>query len=366
MQALMHGRKSDWSLLPGVGSAFSAILAVILSFIVSSSFRLSAEAPRPFKTIDLNRARITAQGCENKWKDWLTRVIWLDEQHFAVALWAAGCPSDSPSGGSTIVVAVFDMAGSLQGSIHRDDLTTFAKGPRGTLVGSSWRNAEIFGADLKVEQIFDCPANSEPCGISLAPGDGQRDGPSDGSREGLGSEFALCSGVSGHQLCDYYRGRPAMKVSSANDTASEATDPYTGLAVSGFRAAWQVSAAETWTFKGGTLTRIGADGASSAVSAENFVGTNGGGCDGQMSGSEPRRFLAVCRGAHWYSDGMFDSIFGFSRVVLFEVPSGRQITRLDGPVAVNAELSPSGKSLAVVRGSKIRLYDVTLLESKSR
>jgi hypothetical protein len=55
---------------------------------------------------------------------------------------------------------------------------------------------------------------------------------------------------------------------------------------------------------------------------------------------------------------MFDAIFGFSRVVLFEVSSGHLVMRIDGPAFTSAALSPYGKRVATLRGSKVRLYEV--------
>jgi len=55
---------------------------------------------------------------------------------------------------------------------------------------------------------------------------------------------------------------------------------------------------------------------------------------------------------------MFDAIFGFSRVVLFDVSTKTVIKRIDGPAYVSAALSPSGKRVAILKGGKVRLYEV--------
>jgi hypothetical protein len=99
------------------------------------------------------------------------------------------------------------------------------------------------------------------------------------------------------------------------------------------------------------------DGNSSLVNPTNFVGDNGGNCNGQLSEAQPRRFLATCVGTHWYSDGMLDNIFGFSRSVLFDVTTKSIIGRFDGSAFISAALSPSGRKIAILKGQKVRLYD---------
>lgn len=89
----------------------------------------------------------------------------------------------------------------------------------------------------------------------------------------------------------------------------------------------------------------------------DFVGNNGGGCKGQLSDASPRRFLATCVGTHWYSDGMFDNIFGFSHTVLFDVAKNSVMGKIDGSAFIESALSPSGRKIAVLKGAKVRLYD---------
>ncbi len=125
-------------------------------------------------------------------------------------------------------------------------------------------------------------------------------------------------------------------------------DPFTRASSS----SWRVSQSENWLFKGGHLTRIGADGKSSLVSPTDFVGDQGGGCGGELSEELPRRFLATCVGTHWYSDGMFDSIFGFSHVVLFDVSTGNIIGQVDGSAYISSALSPSGREIAILKAKR--------------
>lgn len=316
----------------------------ILALGLSLSSLLAVQSPPPLKTIDLNKVKFHGAGCLTKWRDGYSHVIWLDDQYFAVFLLSAGC-SDAPANPKPAgEVAVFDSSGSVVAASHRDDLISIFRGPRGTAAALSRGKIELLDNQLRPIQSLVCPDESKSCGITLAPS------------SAANSEFALCSAKDSQRICDFYHEWPAVRVSSA--TISEAEDPYTHLVSSGYHAQWRVGSEETWAFSDGLLKRLRADGNSSLVSPEDFVGKNGGGCDGELSETEPRRFLAVCAGTHWYSDGMFDSIFGFSRVVVFDVPAGRIISRIDGPEFTSATLSPSGKLVAVLKGSKVRLYQV--------
>jgi hypothetical protein len=316
---------------------------------ISLSSLLAAQSPKPLKTIDLNRVKIAAPERDSKWQGY-SKVFWLDDQHFAAFLSAATCsgavaPCAAAHPQPSVEVAVFDSAGAAQTAARRDGLISVARGPRGTIAGFSWGKIELLDTQLHLKQSLDCPNESKSCGITLAPS------------SAFNSEFAVCSNANAQQVCEFYRGWPAEKVSSGTTAVSAAENPYTHAADVG-NASWQVGDGETWSFNNGLLTRAGVGRASSPVSSEDFVGKNGGNCEGQLSASEPRRFLAVCTGAHWYSDGMFDAIFGFSSVVLFDVPSGHQVMRIDGPAFTSAALSPSGKKVATLRGSKVRLYEV--------
>jgi hypothetical protein len=290
---------------------------------ISLSSLLVAQSPTPLKTIDLNRVKIYGQACESKWREGLSRVIWLDDQHFAAFHFAATC-SDARE------VAVFDSAGFARAAARLDGLLSVSRGPRGTIAGVYPRKIELLDTQLRLKQRLDCPNGPKGCWITLAP------------NSALNSEFAVCSHSDAQQVCEFYRDWPAEKVSSGTTAISGTEDPYTHAVYIG-HPSWQVGNGETWSFDNGQLTRAGVGKASSLVSSKDFVGKNGGHCEGQLSASEPRRFLAVCTGTHWYSDGMLDAIFGFSRVVLFEVPSGHQVMRVNGPAFTSAALSPLWK-----------------------
>jgi hypothetical protein len=59
-----------------------------------------------------------------------------------------------------------------------------------------------------------------------------------------------------------------------------------------------------------------------------------------------------------YTDGDLDSIFGFSRIAVFDVETRHMLLRIDGPAYTTALMSPSGKTVAVAHGNTIRLYKV--------
>jgi hypothetical protein len=320
-------------------------VASIFVLGISLSTSLAAQSPTPLKTIDLNKIKIHGQACESNWRDGFSQVVWLDDQHLAAFLLTATCSDAVAPPQPAGEVAVFDSAGSAQAAARREGLISVSRGPRGTIAGLSWGKIELLDTQLRLKQSLDCPNGSQSCGITLAPS------------SAFDSEFALCSKVDAQQVCEFYRDWPTEKVSSKTTATSAPENPYTHAANIG-HASWQVADGETWSFNNGRLTRAGVGKSPSLVSSEDFVGKNGGNCEGELSASEPRRFLAVCTGAHWYSDGMFDAIFGFSRVVLFDVPSGHQVMRIDGPAFTSAALSPSGKRVATLRGSKVRLYEV--------
>jgi hypothetical protein len=315
-----------------------------MGFLVG--FSLAAQTPRRTKTVDLNSLKLAGSKCGTKWQEGGSQLIWVDDNRFAVSLWAAPCPDHPPFETSSKEVVVFDSSGSLQSTARRDDIISIARGPRGTIAGSVSGRLVLFDAQVRPTQTLDCPDGSQACGITLAPD------------HELNSDFAVCSSAKAQQVCDFYNGWPASKLSSTKVAGPGSQDPYTRLASGRFNAEWRVSADEIWSFSNGRLKRSSDGKRMSVISGEDYVGQNGGGCDGQVSAVEPRRFLAVCTGTHLYSDGMFDAIFGFSRVVLFEIPSGRIIARISGPEDVSATLSPSGKHLAVLRASRVQIYRV--------
>jgi hypothetical protein len=105
---------------------------------------LPAQSPTPLKTIDLNSVKIHGQACESKWRDGFSRVIWLDDQHFAVIHFAATC-SDARE------VAVFDTAGSGKAAARLDGLLSVSRGPRGTIAGVYAGKIELLDTQLRLK-----------------------------------------------------------------------------------------------------------------------------------------------------------------------------------------------------------------------
>jgi hypothetical protein len=319
----------------------------ITALVCSLSFLLTlfspAQPPKSFKTIDLNKAKIAGSTCQINLQDGLSSVIWLDEQHLVASSFSARCSSAPSIPPAAAEAVVFDITGSVQATDRRSGTMFFSKGPRGTIAALGSGEIELLDAQLHRQQTIECPNSSKGCGITLAP------------NSTFDSEFAVCSTIDQQeQVCDFYSGWPAVTFRQAK---SQPENPYSHLVNSGLHTSWQVASGETWFFNNGRLTASDANKVFSPVSSEDFVGKEGGGCDGHLSEVEPRRFLAVCTGTHWYSDGMFDAIFGFSRVVLFDVSTRSVIKRIDGPAYVSASLSPSGKRVAILKGGKVRLYE---------
>ena len=322
------------------GSLPMKVAAPIFVLGISLNLLLTAQSPKPFRTVDLTRAKIAGSQCQIKLPEGLSSVVWLDDERLMASSFAAQCQDESASPATATEVVVFDIAGSVQAT-ERTAVTLFAKGPRGTIAAMRSGEIELLDVQLHHQQTLTWPNSPKSCGITLAP------------NSLLDSEFAVCSvEVPQQQVCDFYRGWPAVMFRRAN---SQPEDPYSHLVD---RHAWKVGINEIWFFSNGHLTRSEANKVSSPVSSEDFVGKDGGGCNGYLSEVEPRRFLAVCIGTHWYSDGMFDAIFGFSRVILFDVSSRSPIQRIDGPAYISAALSPSGKRVAILKGGKVRLYQV--------
>jgi hypothetical protein len=130
-------------------------------------------------------------------------------------------------------------------------------------------------------------------------------------------------------------------------------NPFTHIASN----EWQVLPGEKWFFKNGQLTSLTHNWRRSLVNPTDFIGNNGGHCDGQLSEAIPMRFLATCIGTHWYSDGDLNAIFGFSHTLLFDVSTKSIIGRVDGSAFISSALSPSGRQIAILKGGKVRLYD---------
>lgn len=142
-------------------------------------------------------------------------------------------------------------------------------------------------------------------------------------------------------------------------------DPYQQMALSGisapghFGVVWKVTPSELWYFDGfGTLFSVDARGDTRKISPEHHWMGNAseGGCSGQLSVSEPRLFLAMCRGVLFYTDGYLDSLFQYWRTAVFDVSSKKLLARFSG--GGQKALSPSGGVVAVEDKDEVRLYRI--------
>lgn len=319
------------------------VAAFVCTFGVSFSRLLAGQPGGPFKTIDLSGVKIAGFACQVKFRDGLSRVIWLDEQRLAVSSPWVRCSSAPRIGVSATAAVVFDVTGSVEATTRRPAVMSFSKGPRGTFAALSTGEIELLNAQLQRQQSIECPNSSEPCDIILAP------------NSAFDSEFAVCTCLDKErQACDFYRGWPAVPF---RRTQSQPEDPYSHV-VKGGPPGWLVGPGEMWFFHDRRLTASDANQVLSTVTSEDFVGTNDSGCRGQISAVEPRRLLVMCTGIRLDTDGTFDAIFGFSRVVIFDVSTRTLIKRIDGPSFISAAISPSGKKVAILKGGKVRLYEV--------
>ncbi|MGA7318517.1 MAG: hypothetical protein WBX22_31640 [Silvibacterium sp.] len=156
---------------------------------------LPGQSLKPFKIVDLNKAKISGSTCQIELPEGLSSVMWLDERHLMASSFAARCPSALPSPTVGAEAAVFDITGSVQATDRRSNAVFFSKGPRGTIAALGSGEIELMDAQLHREQTITCPNGSKSCRISLAPS------------PALDSEFAVCSTVDRQQqVCDFYSG----------------------------------------------------------------------------------------------------------------------------------------------------------------
>lgn len=240
--------------------------------------------------------------------------------------------------------------------IRRDDAFAVLRGTAGTVLVGHGNVIDLMDTELRTQQTITCSTEKAPCSLFTPPSSAD-------------SDFAVYSQTASFQNCNFYRGQPAARAPEqassfpitngvAHTPYKEVTLPDTIQTSTYNRAAWRVSKSETWYFdKRGELTSLNVDGATSPVSTEQWTPKESN-CTGDPSTSEPRRFLAICVGTHFYTDGELDAIFGYSRIALFDVASRRILTRIDGAAYTFAASSPSGKLIAVTHDKKVRLYRV--------
>ncbi len=320
-------------------------LAKMFAFEVAASCSLLSSVPaqslKPRSVIDIAHVRIDGAVCKVHFPADFSDIRWIDDSRLLASTYLAHCNNATATDPKRFEAqaVLFDVRGSILATAH-SHAELYTKGPQGTVAAIQVGEIELLNDQMHSERTLPCPNKSKTCGINLDRSPARS------------TDFAVCSSLDQRtQLCDFYSGWPATR--GRQEALPVREDPFTRTA----DGTWAVSSKESWTFKSGQLTRIEKNGSNSLVFPTNLVGENGGSCEGQLSEVLPRRFLATCVGTRWYSDGMFDSIFGFSHTVLFDVSTKDLVGRIDGGAFITSALSPSGRQIAILRGGKVRLYE---------
>jgi hypothetical protein len=304
---------------------------------------------KPFATVNLNIDKGNVGGCDAKWT--INRSVWIDEEHLVARLLRSCRISNSKHWKTEEELAFIDTRARVR-TVSKDKVFAVMRGPSGTLLVGHDDEVDLMNSELQVLQTIRCPTEKRACGVFPSPAGA--------------NDFALCSVSGDVENCNFYRGLPSVQVTGDQPSfpvpskishSPFATLPETVKAWNN-RSEWKVSEDEVWYFdKDGILSGLNSNGSPSPVSTEKWTPTDSN-CTGDISATEPRRFLATCVGTHFYTDGDLDAIFGFSRIALFDVTSRRILARINGPAYTSAALSPSGKSFAVTHDRKVRLYRV--------
>lgn len=280
-------------------------------------------------------------------------MAWTDEDHLVGSLYYLCNNPDPKARKAQVELAVFDTNGQARARV--DPTTSIARGPAGTVLVGHGSEVAIMDMELQTVQTLACPAGPGSCLIFnpwWSP---------------AAFDFALCPSDALKEDCFFYRGMPPDRLSgkglapsvsgvAIGDRYEELTQSNYGPLRGGALPAWRVSADELWFFDDrGLLTMRDSKGSTRPIMKERWKQA---GCAGHLSVSEPRRFLAVCNGTHFYTDGDLDALFGYSRIALFDVATRSIIARIDGPSGTSATLSPSGSLIATWNGDKIRLYRI--------
>ncbi len=312
----------------------------------------TASAITPFKTLDLSPLAPKATWCDGSWVLFPNTAIWVDNKNLVVWL-IASCTTQDRQKSKSLSELVFVTTDGKAKVLQSTDTVRLARGPAGAVLVGRGVTVDLMRPNLKVEQSLACPAN-KVCAVFPSP---------TGSAK---SDFALCSILGTTEHCDFYQGLPAQLSGPGADLAIQGSgtpkDPYPnvaatyGISTSPYsRMAWRVDDDHVWYFdKHGVLTSSKVGRSPEPVSSERWT-PNDGNCSGEVSAIEPRRFLAICVGAHFYTDGDLDAIFGYSRIALFDVDSKQIVARIDGPAYTSATLSPDGRQIAVIHRERVKI-----------
>lgn len=312
----------------------------------------NASAITPFKTLDLSDFAPKPSWCDGSWVVFPNTAIWIDDKNLVAWLITTCTPEDRQKSKSLSELVFVTSDGKTQ-VLQVTDTLRLGRGPAGTVLIGRGATVDLMKPNLQIEQSIECPGE-KVCAVFPSPSGWDK------------SDFALCSVVSSSERCDFYKGVPAQSSEPGADLPTQGAgiprDPYPdvaleeGISASPYsRRAWRVGDDEVWYFdKQGTLTGSRTGRSPAPVSSERWTPKDGN-CSGEMSAIKPRRFLATCVGAHVYTDGDLDSIFGYSRIALFDVTSKQILTRIDGPAYTSATLSPDGRQIAVIHRERVKI-----------
>jgi hypothetical protein len=328
--------------------------ALIVLFVTSVMPAFGGPNPTPIATINLDSIDRGADRCDGKWELVSTYVIWIDETHMALRLFDYCDSHDRNDRRNKERLVTVNSDGHIVGT-WSDEWFAMIKGPEGTLLVNHAHSVDLMDRTLRTEQTIKCPEEKAVCWVFAPP-------------VRTDSDFAVCYKAERAQNCIFYRGRLGAEIKEASfplSNESSVESPYKVIplpSLVGFspNAVWKVSESEFWYFnKDQVLTSTTSNAGTGTSTIADWKPPRDTACGGDLSASAPHRFLAVCTGSYFYTDGLLDSIFGYSRIELFDVNSHRSLTRIDGPADTSASLSPSGKIIAVVtHDGKLRLYRV--------
>jgi hypothetical protein len=297
--------------------------------------------------------------CEQGWLAvWGRGLFWIDEEHIATSqTYVCRSPGSRPAYSTEL--SVLDMNAAVSNrSRGIDSISRIRSGLPGSLLVTEGDFVNVLDNRLQVKQTLPCPIQGKPCVI-------YRSNSTDSD-----SDFVICSISKNENDCGFYRGLPYQKVSESKIVKASskfvADDPYQDLAISGGSvpphqgSVWKIASSELWYFDlFGTLSAIDSRGVTSRIAPENWENWRGeSGCHGDLSSSEPRRFLVTCGGVYFYTDGDLDSIFGYAKIAVFDVSTRRLLARFSGRANTTAALSNSGKVVAIAHKKELRLYRV--------
>ncbi len=286
--------------------------------------------------LPLNKNPQVSRGCQSDFAG----VWWVDDTTILVRyLLGARCRQAAVPflWGNTML----DMEGRTIASIDRSSETgVLWPGPNGgALAVSSKHSVQILDRQLTVLKTIDYEGGGTCCSVFL-------------SADCTG--FAICS-VIPDQNCRYLRGEPASETSRDNfpggfPELDKLNKQPQQNSTKDRPEQYLVKGDESWFFdRKGNVFRVKPG--MQAVKLPSPTATLlDSGCVAVVSEENPDRLLASCYDELSLEDEL--PLYAHERLVLYDVPSGRVLFKLDPGVGNSTfKLSPDGKRIAVVRGA---------------